>query len=107
MATVKDAYAIAMRRWHPRNRLLTEKEILKSASVWFEEKIACGMTVLDPMLVVSAASRHCVELITTDAEKLKMNVADLNIKWRCWMRKPSFEEMDAVTWKEGAEDGED
>lgn len=71
MATVKDAYAIAMRRWHPRNRLLTEKEIRESASVWCEEKIECGMTVLDPMLVVSAASRHCVELITTDAEKLE------------------------------------
>lgn len=107
MATVKDAYAIAMRRWHPRNRLLTEKEIRESASVWCEEKIECGMTVLDPMLVVSATSRHYVELITTDAEKLEMNVADLNIKWRCWMRKPSFEEMDAVAWKEGAEDGED
>lgn len=107
MATAKDAYAIAMRRWRPRNRLLTEKEIRESASVWCEEKIECGMTVLDPMLVVSAASRHCVELITTDAEKLEMNVADLNIKWRCWMRKPSFEEMDAVAWKEGAEDGED
>ena len=100
MENAKDAYAIAMRRWHPQNRLLTEKEIRKSASVWCEEKIECGMTVLDPMLVVSSASRHCVELITTDAEKLEMNVADLNIKWRCWMRKPTTEEMANTRWEE-------
>ena len=68
--------------------------------MWCEEKIECGMTVLDPMLVVSATSRHCVELITTDADKLEMNVADLNIKWRCWMRKPTVEEIANTPWEE-------
>nr|DAH68356.1 MAG TPA: Ogr/Delta-like zinc finger protein [Caudoviricetes sp.] len=65
-----------------------------------EEKIEYGMTVLDPMLVVSAASRHCVEFITTDAEKLEMNVEDLNIKWRCWMRNPTEKQMRDTPWEE-------
>lgn len=104
--TMKDAYAAAMRRWQPQNRLLTEKEIRESASVWCEEKIEGGMTVLDPMLIVPAESRRCVGVVTQDAEMLELDVADLNVTWRCWMRKPSFEEMDAVAWKEGAEDDE-
>lgn len=101
---VESAYAAAMRRWQPKNRLLTEKEIRESASVWLEEKIEYGMTVLEPMLVIPNES---VCFVTQDAEKLELKTADLNGKWRCWLRKPNFEEMDAVAWKEGAEDGED
>lgn len=96
------------------NRVLTLEE-LKSAEtpVWLEYTVD-GKSYIKPVLVYSrevadscCSYLPCVVLVFRSGDMEDCLISSYNRDWRCWLRKPSLEEMGAVAWKEGAEDGED
>lgn len=97
METEKDAYEavceMAMRRWQEPNRVLTPAE-LKSYTgfIWCESRDG---EVFEPGWVeyMYAYGRGCETI----------NLCDENIDWtqgRCWLRKPTLEEMAHTPFEE-------
>lgn len=104
------AYAAAMQRWREPNRVLTLEEIIdkvfdaiSGVPVWVEhiddteQKLAWK---LSGWQVVRGAER-CVLIFATE---YRVNTRNINKTWRCWLRKPTKEEMAGTPWeKEHAE----
>ena len=101
------AYAAAMQRWQEPNRVLTLGEIISKVSdavggvpVWVEQQELgwawAGWQVL-------RGTERCVLMFGPT-----VGIADtqnINRTWRCWLRKPTRAETEAVPWeKEYAKD---
>lgn len=102
--TEAEAYAAAMQRWQEPNRVLTLEEIIdkvfdaiSGVPVWVEhindtvQKLAWK---LSGWQVVRGAER-CVLIFETE---YRVNTRNINKTWRCWLRKPTLEEMEAAPW---------
>lgn len=98
--TEAKAYEAAMQRWQEPNRVLTLEEIISKVSdavggvpVWVEQQELgwawAGWQVL-------RGTERCVLMFGPT-----VGIADtqnINRTWRCWLRKPTQEEMEAVPW---------
>lgn len=97
-----EAYEAAMRRWQEPNRVLTLEEIISKVSdavggvpVWVEQQELgwawAGWQVL-------RGTERCVLMFGPT-----VGIADtqnINRTWRCWLRKPTRAETEAVPWEE-------
>lgn len=100
------AYEAAMNRWQEPNRVLTLEEVREyckqgagAAPLWvgFQNvpRVSRWMVVCNPEEVCSndAVRNYCG------------GIADMyNKTWRCWLRKPTAEEMESTPWESKKED---
>lgn len=106
METEKDAYEavceMAMRRWQEPNRVLTLEEVTADTEkedwsfMWIErkydEKYAlqyCGWYATDTWVIL---------VLPADEKKIYELKSDYGKTWRCWLRKPTLEEMAETPW---------
>lgn len=95
--TEAEAYAAAMQRYVEPNRMLTLEEIKELRAVWVED-ISRGIA---PAIVFPNDTKK-YSCVVADYDASDDNVwfdnAEYGKHWRCWLRKPTKEEMEAVTW---------
>lgn len=100
--TAEDAYAAAMQRWQEPNDYLVRAEVLdrckqgaEARPLWVEfrrnDQRSRWMVVDTPPTVFGT-------------DTVKNYFADMceqyGILWRCWLRKPTAEEMATMPWRE-------
>lgn len=105
--TKEEAYTAAMQRWQEPNRVLTLEEIIdkvfntiSGVPVWVEHIDDTGQKLawkLSGWQVVCGAER-CVLIFETE---YRVNTRNINKTWRCWLRKPTQEEMAGTPWEGG------
>lgn len=96
--------AVSSRRVVPKNRVLTLEEVKKSNAVWVEGK--SGQLTLPPIPVLvygeaaddCNSNTPCIALVDANADMADYLVDDYNHNWRCWLCKPTKEEMEATLW---------
>lgn len=100
----ESAFRMAMRRAEPKNRALTLEEVKKSNAVWVEGRADSALLPI-PVLVYGEATDDCnsntpcIALVNANADMADYLVDDYNHNWRCWLRKPTKEEMEETPWK--------
>ena len=100
----KRLQAMSSRRVEPKNRVLTLEEVKKSNAVWVEGK--SGQLTSPPILVLvygeaaddCNSNTPCIALVDANADMADYLVDDYNHNWRCWLRKPTAEEMEDALW---------
>lgn len=99
------ALAAALRRVKPENRVLMLEELVGMANkydweiVWVECRLTpkCPLTQECPGI----AGEHGVWFVTPGkADDIFYAANRYNKTWRCWLRKPTPEQMAAVKWEE-------
>lgn len=90
-------------RVEPTNRVLIPKEIVRiDGAVWLEEKSGKLTSPPIPMLVYGEDdcdnNISCIVFVNVNADKINYLVSDYNHNWRCWLRKPTEEEMEGTQW---------
>lgn len=94
----EEAYTAAMQRWQEPNRMLTLDEIKELRAVWVED-ISRGIA---PAIVFPNDSKN-YSCVVADYDASDDNVwfdnAEYGKHWRCWLRKPTQEEMKEVPWE--------
>lgn len=89
------AYEAAMNRWREPNRVLTMEEATEQRAVWVED-FYCGIA---PAIVFDSVSKHYSIINNAWFEK-----TEYGKHWRCWLRKPTAEEMESTPWESKKED---
>lgn len=96
------AYFVAKKRWQEPNRVLTLEEVTADTEkedwsfMWIErkydEKYAlqyCGWYATDTWVIL---------VLPADEKKIYELKSDYGKTWRCWLRKPTLEEMAETPW---------
>lgn len=107
--TAEDAYAAAMQRWQEPNRVLAIGEVQGLAygeyeqqhvlSVEYRAIIKGAENVFSPCVIVHESLSMVGILELYDGASMKlMKKSMYGKRWRCWLRKPTQEEMEAVPW---------
>lgn len=96
--------AVSSRRAEPKNRVLTLEEIIKAGVVWLEGKPLPVVFVV-PAIVYGEVSddansyKTCIAFTERCGEINDYPVDDYGKHWRCWLRKPTKEEMEGTPWE--------
>lgn len=95
--TSVEAFSSALHRAEPENRLLTVNEATGSEDpVWLETRKTLMITD-----VCIATDYHYAEVYTIGRGIPYLILLDSYGKlWRCWLRKPTAEEMEREKWEE-------
>lgn len=92
------AYAAAMQRYEPENRVLTLEELCKAdpeRNLYFETRdFGPGDGDVFESSVECAQETFCDEDESADARK------EYGVRVRCWLRRPTDAERKAVAWDE-------
>lgn len=91
--TEAEAYTAAMQRWQEPNRVLTLKELnAHNGFVWCEYRGYANDS--DPGYVENGT-------LSVDGDSLSWQESQSGYGeyWRCWRRKPTHEEREAVPWE--------
>lgn len=99
--TAEEAYTAAMQRWQESNRVLTMEEVrehckqgVDAAPLWVEfsgfpsESHWMVVDLPDEVFCTDTVRNFCMSYVNTYKKS-----------WRCWLRKPTQEEMEAVPWE--------
>lgn len=93
------AYEAAMNRWQEPNRVLTMEEATEQRAVWVESDY-CGIA---PAIVFDSVSKHYSIIVAAfndhDNNKVWFEKTQYGKHWRCWLRKPTAEEMESTPWE--------
>lgn len=100
--TAEDAYTAAMRRWKEPNRVLTLEEIKEQRAVWVEK------VGFYPVPAIFYSYRYPHHSVFGGKFEGRDDFDDNNlydnegyrVAWRCWLRKPTAEEMATMPWRE-------
>ena len=88
--------AVSLRRVEPKNRVLTLEEATGSDEpVWLE---AMSRVFIADVCVSPDARRAQIQTIG-EASCAYLPICDYGVLWRCWLRKPTKEEMEGMPWK--------
>lgn len=94
--------AASSRRTEPKNRVLTLEEVAQSEAMWYDDRLRTGA------LVVVRGWGRCepdfTKLIGCWGHEFYRKNTAYNVFWRCWLRKPTKEEMEGTPWNGGAEE---
>ena len=102
MDTPEEALFIAQKRWQEPNRVLTLEEVKEQRTVWLEK------VDFYPVPAIFYSYRYPHHSVfggkfegrdDFDDNNLYDN-EDYRVAWRCWLRKPSAEEMSTTPWRE-------
>ena len=89
--------AVSSRRAEPKNRVLTMEEVVRSDAMWYEDRTMQGARGV--VLGYSQNEPGFTKLIDCLGDKFYRRDDAYNDFWRCWLRKPSKEEMEGTPWK--------
>lgn len=101
--TEAEAYEAAMQRWQEPNRVLTLEEVRER----YEEGTSDSPLWIDfkqlPFLSRWYALQISDVFFATDTVEcyLTGQAEKYNFDWRCWLRKPTQEEMEGTPWEGG------
>lgn len=94
--TEETTLAVALRRIKPKNRLLTLEEATGSDEpVWLE---AMSRVFIADVCVAPDARMAQIQTIG-EASCAYLPLCDYGVLWRCWLRKPTKEEMEGTPWE--------
>lgn len=104
-ATLKAAIEAWNRRAEPENRVLTMEELCECvyaddwSFVWLEDK---GILATEQICAWRMTSKYFVfAYVGATEDEAKKELTEENGKeWRCWLRKPTAEEMANMPWEE-------
>jgi hypothetical protein len=90
--------AVSSRRAEPKNRVLTLEELKNHAGfLWNENRFESEG---EP-----AYAENDFLYVGNGNVDLKLNISKIyGRRWRCWLRKPTAEEMEETPWNGGAEE---
>ena len=90
--------AVSSRRAEPKNRVLTLEELKNHAGfLWNENRFESEG---EP-----AYAENDFLYVGNGNVDLKLNISKISgRRWRCWLRKPTAEEMEETPWNGGAEE---
>lgn len=92
----KSAFRMALRRAEPKNRVLTLEEATGSDEpVWLE---AMSRVFIADVCVSPDARMAQIQTIG-EASCAYLPLCDYGVLWRCWLRKPTKEEMEGTPWE--------
>lgn len=92
----ESAFRMAMRRAEPENRVLTLEEATGSDEpVWLE---AMSRVFIGDVCVSPDARMAQIQTIGK-ASCAYLPLCDYGVLWRCWLRKPTKEEMEGTPWE--------
>lgn len=92
----ESAFRMAMRRAEPKNRVLTLEETTGSDEpVWLE---AMSRVFIADVCVAPDARMAQIQTIG-EASCAYLPLCDYGVLWRCWLRKPTKEEMEGTPWE--------
>ena len=89
--------AVLSRRVEPKNRVLTLEEVAKSEVMWYNDRLRTGTLV-----VIRACGQYkpdITRLVNHCGYEFYRENASYNDFWRCWLHKPTEEEMEATPWE--------
>lgn len=97
---VADALAYIERlesRAEPKNRVLTLEEVVRGKAMWYEERTR----QVARMVVLGYAQNEpgFTKLIGYLGYGFYRRDDAYNVFWRCWLRKPTKEEMEGTPWE--------
>ncbi len=88
--------AVSLRRAEPKNRVLTLEEATGSDEpVWLE---AMSRVFIADVCVSPDARIAQIQTIG-EASCAYLPLCDYGVLWRCWLRKPTAEEMEETPWE--------
>ena len=93
----ESAFRMAMRRAEPKNRVLTLEEVVRSEVMWYEQRTMQGVRVV--ILGYAQNEPGFTQLINYLGDKFCRRDDAYNDFWRCWLRKPTAEEMEGTPWE--------
>lgn len=91
------AFRMAMRRVEPKNRVLTPEEVAKSEVMWYEDRTMQGTRGVITGYVQNEPG--FTKLIDYFGDGFYRRDDAYNDFWRCWLRKPTKEEMEETPWE--------
>lgn len=94
--------AAAMHRVEPENRVLTLEEVAKSEVMWYDDRLRTRAQVV--ILGWGRCEPDFTKLVDRCGDEFYRKNASYNDFWRCWLRKPTAEEMEETPWNGGAEE---
>lgn len=100
----ESAFRMAMRRTEPKNRVLTLEELkVYTGFLWSENRYGLFDYEGEP-----AFAEKSFMYAGNGNVDLRQDISDTYGKnWRCWLRKPTAEEMEETPWNGGAGDEQD
>lgn len=92
----ESAFRMAMRRTEPKNRVLTLEELKNHAGfLWNENRYDSFESEGEP-----AYAENDFLYVGDGNVDLKLNISKIYGRhWRCWLRKPTKEEMEGTPWE--------
>lgn len=100
----ESAFRVAMRRAEPKNRVLTLEEVeayceggADATPLWYEGKDHSNVNrwmVIDLPELAFGSAATVKRLVNSNFFE-----ATYGEKWRCWLRKPTKEEMEGTPWE--------
>lgn len=103
--TEAEAYTAAMQRWQEPNRVLTMEEVEDACELdnetvllWVEFNCNGVCTLAYQYCTMGEAIATVYMIRPYDEVETDFSKMDYRKKWRCWLRKPTKEEMEAVLW---------
>lgn len=100
--TKAGAYKAAMARWQEPNRVLTLDEVTADAEkedwsfIWIERKYDEKYAL--QYCAWYATSTWVILVLPANEKKIYELKSDYGKTWRCWLRKPTLEEMAETPW---------
>lgn len=88
--------AVSSRRVEPKNRVLTLEEVVRGDAMWYEER----MRQVARLVILGYAQNEpgFTKLIGYLGYGFYRRNDAYNDFWRCWLRKPTAEEMEDALW---------
>lgn len=93
----ESAFRMAMRRVEPKNRVLTLEEVAKSEVMWYDDRLRTRARVV--ILGWGRCEPNFTKLVDRCGDEFYRKNASYNDFWRCWLRKPTKEEMEETPWE--------
>lgn len=89
--------AVSSRRVEPKNRVLTLEEVVRGEAMWYEER----MRQVARVVILGHAQNEpgFTKLIGYLGYGFYRRNDAYNDFWRCWLRKPTKEEMEGTPWE--------
>ena len=89
--------AVSSRRAEPKNRVLTLEEVAKSEVMWYDDRLRTRAQVV--ILGWGRCEPDFTKLVDRCGDEFYRKNASYNDFWRCWLRKPTKEEMEETPWE--------
>ena len=92
----KEGLDLALKRAEPKNRVLTLEEVVRGEAMWYEERMRQVARVV--ILGYAQNEPGFTKLIGYLGYGFYRRDDAYNDFWRCWLRKPTKEEMEGTQW---------